>query len=313
LSAADVTGSAARHWPNRWRSRFSVTWTKSLIVGTVILTVFVFVALLAPWLEPYGVHEKVGEVFASPSLGHPLGLDGGGYDVVSRLMEGARVSLLISAAASAVAMLIGGGIGIAAGYVGGRTDGVLMRITDYFIVVPALPLMIVVSAVWGPSLSHVILIVGLLLWAPTARVIRAHVLSLRERAFIRRSQAMGASDWRIVTRHVLPHTRALLVANTVLTVAVAVFFESALAFLGLESADTISWGTIIADGFQRAAISNGAWWAILPAGVCIALVVVGCNLVGTAIEDSANPRVLVPYISRRRFSVERRRHEAEDV
>ena len=312
MNAADVISSAPPRRGAGWLSRFG-PWSKSLIIGTVVLGVFVFVALFAPWLEPYDVREQVGEVFASPSPSHPLGLDGGGYDVVSRLMEGARISLLISGAASAVAMLIGGGVGIVAGYVGGRTGGVLMRITDYFIVVPALPLMIVVSAVWGPSLSHVILIVGLLLWAPTARVVRAHVLSLRERAFIRRAQAMGASDWRIVVKHVLPHTRALLVANTVLTVAVAIFFESALAFLGLESANTISWGTMIADGFQRAAISNGAWWAILPAGVCIALVVVGCNLLGTAIEDSANPRVLVPYISRRRFTVEDHDLEAEEA
>ena len=200
-------------------------------------------------------------------------------------------------------MLIGGGIGIVAGYLGGRIDGILMRITDYFIVVPALPLMIVVAAVWGPNLTHVILIVGLLLWAPTARIIRAHVLSIRERGFIQRAQAMGASNWRILFRHVLPHTQALLVANTVLTIAVAIFFESALAFLGLESANTISWGTMIANSFQRAAISNGAWWAIVPPGACIALVVVGCNLLGTAIEDAANPLVRVPHISRRRFAV----------
>jgi peptide/nickel transport system permease protein len=280
----------------------------SLVIGTLILGTFVVLAIFAPLIEPYGVQTQVGEVFAKPSGSHWLGIDDGGYDVLSRLIQGARVSILIATAASAVAIVIGGGIGIVAGYRGGRVDSVLMRITDYFIVIPALPLMIVVSAVWGPSLSHVILVIGLLLWSQTARVIRAHVLSIRERGFIHRAQAMGASNWRILTRHVLPHTRGMLVANVVLTVAVAIFFESALAFLGLESPSTISWGTMIANGFQRAAISAGAWWVIIPPGVCIALVVLGCNLIGTAIEDASNPRVALPHISRRRFQ----RKEAEE-
>lgn len=277
---------------------------RPLVLGLAIVGGFAFVAIFARVLEPYDVHQQVGEVFARPSGDHLLGIDDGGYDVLSRLIEGARVSLLIAVAASTVAMLVGGGVGITAGYLGGRVDSVLMRITDYFIVIPALPLMIVIAAVWGPSLDHVILVVGLLLWNTTARVVRAHVLSIRERGFIRRAQAMGAGHWRIVFHHILPHTRALLIANTVLTVAVAIFFEAALAFLGLEAADTISWGTMISSSFQRAAISDGAWWAIVPPGACIALIVVGCNLVGTAIEDESNPRVLMPHVSRRRFVVE---------
>jgi peptide/nickel transport system permease protein len=286
-----------------WRRSSIFGRNPSLALGCAIVGGFVLVAVFAPLLEPYGVHEKVGPVFAAPSSQHLLGTDGGGYDELSLLIEGARVSLLIAAAATAVAIVIGGGVGIAAGYLGGRTDAVLMRITDYFIVIPALPLMIVVAAVWGPSLSHVILIVGLLLWSWTARVIRAHVLAVRESGFIHRAQAMGASNWRIMIHHVLPHTRALLIANVVLTIAVAIFFEAALAFLGLESASTISWGTMIADAYQRAAISAGAWWAIVPPGACIALVVLGCNLIGTAIEDSSNPRIRIPHVSRRRVSI----------
>jgi peptide/nickel transport system permease protein len=276
----------------------------SLVIGWLLIALFVSMAILGPLIEPYNPTTIVGHVFAPPSAHHLLGLDDSGYDELSRLITGSRVSLLVGITASAVAMLIGGGVGIAAGYVGGRTDAVMMRITDYFLVVPALPLMIVVAAVWGPSLPHVILIVGALLWSWPARVVRAHVLGLRERGFIHRAQAMGASNWRIVFRHVLPHTRAMLIANVVLTVAVAVFFEAALAFLGLESASTISWGTMIQNAYQSAAISAGAWWAIVPPGVCIALVVIGCNLIGTAIEDSSNPRIRIPYISRRRLTIE---------
>jgi peptide/nickel transport system permease protein len=282
----------------------------SLAIGCAVVALFVVVAILGPVLEPYDVHTQVGDVFAAPSSSHPLGIDDGGYDVLSRLIEGARISLLIGATASIVAMVIGGLVAIPAGYAGGRTDSILMRITDYFITVPALPLMIVVAAVWGASVSHSILIVGVLLWAWPARVVRAHVLTLRERGFIHRAQAMGASNWRIVTRHVLPHTRAMLIANVVLTIAVAVYFESALAFLGLEDASTISWGTMIATAYQRAAISAGAWWAIVPPGVCIAIVVVACNLIGTAIEDSANPRVRMPHVSRRRVEVVAREADA---
>lgn len=290
--------------------RIKRRWQKSIIgrnpslaVGCAIVGAFVLIAIFGRLLEPYSATAQVGGVFAPPSAHHLLGLDDSGYDELSRLIEGARVSLLVGGTASAVAMMIGGGIGITAGYLGGRVDAVLMRITDYFIVVPALPLMIVVAAVWGPSLLHVILIVGVLLWSWPARVVRAHVLSLRERGFIHRAQAMGASRGRIIIRHVLPHTRAMLIANVVLTVAVAIFFEAALAFLGLESASTISWGTMIANAYQRAAISTGAWWAIVPPGACIALVIVGCNLIGTAIEDSANPRIRMLHISRRRASV----------
>jgi len=288
---------AARNLRLRWAN------SPSLVLGCVIVGGFTIVALFAHLLEPYSVHSQVGQVFAAPSLRHPLGIDGGGYDVLSLLIEGTRVSLLIGSAASVVAMAIGGSIGIVAGYIGGRVDAVLMRITDYFIVIPALPLMIIVSAVWGPSLTHVIFVVGLLLWSPTARVVRAHVLSLRERGFIRRAQAMGASNWRIVIHHVLPHSWALLVANTVITVASAIFFEAALAFLGLESANTISWGTMIELSFQRAAVSAGAWWTILPPGICIALIVLGCNLLGTALEHTGNPRARLPHVSRRRFQI----------
>ena len=123
----------------------------------------VVLAVLAPWLAPYPLHQQVGPVFGHPSWSHPLGLDDGGIDMVSLLMWGARISLVVGFAATAVSMLIGGTVGILSGYFGGSTDTVLMRITDYFLVIPDMPLMIVVAAVWGPSLSHIILVIGLLL------------------------------------------------------------------------------------------------------------------------------------------------------
>jgi peptide/nickel transport system permease protein len=303
-----VGGDVVAGAPNR--SRFAGLWAaarrrKAFVAGIAVVVLFTLLAIFAPLLEPYDVHAPSGEVFGSPSGSHPLGLDDGGVDVVSLLMAGARVSMLVALLATALSTLIGGVVGIASGYFGGRVDGVLMRITDYVIVIPVLPLMIVVAEVWGPSLSHVIVVIGALLWTPTARVMRAQVLSIRERAYVLRAKAMGAGHARVIVRHVLPQVRGLLAANAVITVATAIFFESALAFLGLESSDTISWGTMVANAFQRAAISAGAWWSIVPPGLCIALVVLACSLVGSSMEDAGNPRLLAPHIFKRRLIVER--------
>ena len=238
----------------------------SAAVGAVILTVIVLAAVLAPWIAPYGQHEQVGPVFGHPSWSHPLGLDDGGIDMVTLLMWGARISLVVGLAATFVSMLIGGTIGVLSGYFGGKTDTALMRFTDYFLVIPDVPLMIVIAAIWGPSLFHIVIVVGILLWASTARVIRAQVKSVRERVYVKRSRALGAGHTRLVLKHVLPQVAPLLIANTVLTIAVAIFDETALAFLGLGDPARVSLGKMIENAFQRAAISTGAWWAIVPAG-----------------------------------------------
>ncbi len=273
----------------------------SAIVGIVLLTVIVLTALLAPWIAPYGLHEQVGPPFGPPSPAHPLGLDDGGIDMVTLLMWGTRISLVVGFAATAVSILIGGTVGLAAGYFGGKVDTVLMRITDYFIVIPDVPLMIVVAAIWGPSIGHIIIVIGILLWTGTARVLRAQVKSVRERVYVQRSRALGASHWRIVGRHVLPQVAPLLIANTVLTVAVAIFDETALSFLGLGDPSRISLGKVIENAFERAAISSGAWWAIVPPGILVALIILSCSLIGGALEDSLNPRLRVAHLGARTF------------
>src|SRR5262249_7098490 len=199
------------------------------------------------------------------------------------LIWGGRTSLIVGFAATFVAMVIGGGIGLISGYFGGGLDVGLMRVTDYFLVIPDLPLAIIVAAVWGPSLTHLILVIALLLWTTTARIVRAQVMSVRERSYVKRERALGASDTRIIIRHVLPQIGPLLIANTVLTVAVAIFDETALAFLGLGVPGAISWGSTIEFAFLRTAISAGAWWAVIPAGLCVALVIMGCFWLGQAI------------------------------
>jgi peptide/nickel transport system permease protein len=274
-------------------------------VGLGVLLFFIAIAIFAPWIMPYDVHTPAGPPYEPPSWEHPLGLDDGGIDMVSLLIQGGRVSLVVGFAATLVAVLIGGGIGIIAGYFGGWLDSLLMRITDYFLVIPDLPLAIVVAAVWGASLTHLMFVIALLLWTTTARIVRAQVKSVRERVYVKRARSLGASDLRIIFRHVLPQIGPLLVANVVLTVAVAIFLETALSFLGLGDPTAITWGSIIEFAFLRTAISAGAWWAVIPAGLCVAFVIMGCFWLGQAIEDALNPRLKVSYLSPRVFRVRR--------
>ena len=274
---------------------------KSALLGAAILIALVAGAALAPVIAPYGLHTQVGPPFGRPSWSHPLGLDDGGIDVVTLLLWATRISIVVGLAATFVAIVIGGTVGIIAGYRGGAIDTILMRITDYFLVVPDVPLMIVVAAIWGPSLFHIVVVIGILLWTSTARVIRAQVMSVRERVYVKRTRALGAGHIRIVMRHALPQVAPLLIANTVLTIAVAIFDETALAFLGLGDPSRISLGKMIENAFQRAAISSGAWWAIVLPGVVVVLLILGCTLVGQALEDTLNPRLKVSHIGARTF------------
>jgi peptide/nickel transport system permease protein len=274
---------------------------RAAMAAVAFLVSITAVAILAPWIAPYPLYQQVGPVFGSPSWQHLLGLDDGGIDMVTLLIWGTRTSLVVGFAATFVSMVIGGTVGVVAGYFGGGTDTLLMRITDYFLVIPDVPLMIVVAAIWGPSLFHIIIVIGILLWTSTARVIRAQVKSVRERVYVKRARALGAGHTRIVVRHVLPQVAPLLVASTVLTIAVAIFDETALSFLGLGDPSTISLGRIIENAFERAAISTGAWWAIVPPGVVVALLILACSLVGGALEDALNPRLRVAHLSARTF------------
>jgi peptide/nickel transport system permease protein len=204
-------------------------------------------------------------------------------------------------AAAVVAMLIGGTIGLLSGFFGGKTDIVLMRITDYVLVIPDIPLMIVVSALFGRSLTNIILIIGVIYWTSTARLIRAQVKSVRERVYVKRARALGAGNGRLIFKHVLPQVAPLLIANTVLVIALAIFAETFITFLGLGDPSLISWGRLIENAFKDDAILNDAWWAIVPPGVCVTIVILACTMVGQAMEDALNPRLRVGHLSVRRF------------
>jgi peptide/nickel transport system permease protein len=240
-------------------------------------------------------------VFGPPSASHWFGLDDSGYDMTSLLIEGTKVSLIVGLAATLVSMVIGGGVGIAAGYFGGGVDTALMRVTDYFLVIPDIPLMIVLAALFGSSLFNIVLVIGIILWTGTARVVRAQVKSVRQRVYVERAASLGAGHLRLIVRHILPQVAPLLIANTVLTVAVAIFDETALSFLGLGDPTKVTWGSIIEHAFDRSAISVGAWWTLVPAGLCVSVLTIGCYLLGQAIEDALNPRLKVAHLSARGF------------
>lgn len=267
------------------------------IIGLVVVGVFVLSAVLSPVIAPYSVSASSCAVFAPPSGSHWFGCDGAGIDELSLVLHGGAVSMIVGLFATLIAMVVGAGFGILSGYFGGWVDVLLMRITDYFLVVPQIVLMIVIAAVWGPSLSHVIIVIGALMWTGTARVIRAQVMSVRERVYVRRVEALGAGHLRIIFRHILPQVGPLLVANAIIAITAAIFNETALAFLGLSDPNGVTWGTIMEHAFDRAATSAGAWWAIAPAGLAVALFIVGCYLIGRSIEDALNPRLKVSYLS----------------
>jgi peptide/nickel transport system permease protein len=223
--------------------------------------------------------------------------------MLALLIQGARVSLLVGFAAAIVSALIGGAVGLLSGYFGGKTDTILMRITDYMLVIPDVPLMIIVAALFGRSLTNIILIIGVIYWTSTARIIRAQVITVRERVYVKRARAIGATNTRLIFRHILPQVTPLLIANTVLLVALAIFAETFITFLGLGDPSLISWGRLIENAFKDDAILNEAWWAIVPPGVCVTLLILGCTMIGQSMEDELNPRLRVGHLSVRRFSL----------
>ena len=288
----------------RWRALVSpVLRNKSALVALGVLAFFVFLALAGPFLLEEDPKTKVGEVFEPPSREFALGTDGGGASMVAMLVAGARVSLLIGFAAAAISALIGGTVGIVSGFFGGKTDTALMRVTDYFLVIPDVPLMIVVAALFGRSTWNIILIIGIIYWTFTARLIRAQTKSVRERVYVQRARALGAGNSRLILRHVLPQVTPLLIANTVLLIAYAIFAETFITFLGLGDPSTITWGRLIQNAFLDDAIINDAWWAIIPPGVCVMLVVLACTIIGQSLEDALNPRLRTGHLSVKRFRV----------
>jgi peptide/nickel transport system permease protein len=264
------------------------------VAGLAILTVFVTLALLADVLVPearLSVTNAPGAPLEPPSSRFWLGTDELGRSVLDLVIQGSQISLLVGFLATAISMLIGALVGIAAGYFGGWIGALLMRVTDWFLVIPFLPLAIVLAAILGRSLFVIALVIALVTWPGTARVVRAQVLSLKERPYVERARALGANHRQIIARHILPNVFPLIFANTILVVAVAILTEATLSFLGLGDPFSVSWGSILESAFAEGAISLGAWWYLVPPGLCIVLVVLGFTMCGYAFDEILDPRL----------------------
>jgi peptide/nickel transport system permease protein len=264
------------------------------LAGLVILTVFTLMALFADVLVPearLSVTDAPGAPLEPPSSQFWLGTDELGRSVLDLVIQGSQISLLVGFLASAISMVIGALVGIVAGYSGGWTEVVLMRLTDWFLVLPFLPLAIVLVAVLGRGLFVIAFVIGVTAWPGTARVVRAQVLTLKERTYVERARALGASNRQIVTRHILPNVFPLIFANTILVVAIAIYTEAFLSFLGLGDPFNVSWGSILESAFAEGAISLGAWWYLLPPGLCVVLVVLAFTMCGYAFDEILDPRL----------------------
>jgi peptide/nickel transport system permease protein len=292
LTARQVT------WRRR-RASAASTWRefrrhRSGLVGLGILAVFAVIAIGAPlWADASGlkVTEATGGSLEPPSSQFPLGTDDNGRSVLTLLIWGARVSLFVGLFATLISMVIGTLVGIAAGHFKGWPAAVLFRFTEWWLVIPFLPLAIVLATVLGASLFNIVIVIGITSWPGTALLIRAQTLSIEARPFVERARALGAGHWHQMTRHILPNVMPMVFANTTLTVAIAILSETTLSFLGLGDPLRVSWGSMLDDAFGAGAITTGAWWFIIPPGVCVILVVLSFTLVGRAMEEIFNPQL----------------------
>lgn len=264
------------------------------LVGLVLLVLIAALALLAPLLTDQtglDVTKVTGEALQPPSGSAWLGTDESGRSVLLLTWWGARVSLLVGLAAAVLSVVIGTVVGVLAAHFGGWTDALLMRFTDFFLVLPALVLAIALSTVLSRGLGTIVLAIGVTSWPTTARLVRAQTLTVEARPYIERAQVLGGGHRHVIGRHVLPAVLPLVFANTTLSVASAIIMESTLSFLGLGDPSRVSWGSMLKSAMDTGAVTGGAWWYLLPPGVGIVLVVLSFTLCGRAMEAVFNPRL----------------------
>lgn len=271
------------------------------MVGLMMLVTMVLVAVFAPLIATYSPEElakirvTAKDILTPPDAEHILGTDDAGKDVLSQLIYGARISIIVGFSASFMSLIIGTVVGMTAGYFGGRVDTLLMRLVDFLMVIPTLPLMMVIISFWGRGLDKIVMVIGLLYWTYMARLVRSQVISIKERHYVLRAKALGASDFRIILRHIFPQVLPLIIAQGVLDTSNAIIAESSLAFLGLGDPTQVSWGMMLNFAFARA-ISKEAWWFLLPPGFAIVWVSLSLVLIGTALEEIFNPRLKTHHL-----------------
>jgi len=262
---------------------------KGAVVGAIVLLLVVALALAAPWIFPDSPWEIAGPPFRKPGeMGFLLGTDMLGRDVAAGIAHGARVTLLLSVVSTAVALSIGVILGAVAGYHGGWVDDAIMRFTEFFQTIPNFILLVVLVAIFTPSIASIVVAIGIVSWPPLARIVRGEFLTLRSREFVQAAHVLGQSAPRIIFAEILPNSLSPVIVSASLMVATAVLLESALSFLGLGDPNLMSWGYMI--GASRTVIRQ-AWWMSFFPGLSIALTVLALNLVGEGLSDALNPRL----------------------
>ena len=294
LSSLDLAASTAKPLTLRilvWRRyRRHVP----AMISSAVLLALIVMAILAPQItggrDPYATHLK--DFRAPPSAAFPLGTDALGRDVFTRLVYASRVSLSVGLVAVSISLLIGTVLGLAAGYLGGTIDSLVMRFSDVVLSFPTLMIIIVIVSVVGPSIYNVMLVIGLLSWPTVARLVRGNVLSLREQDFVIAARAVGIPGSRIAVRHILPNTMADVVVAGTFGVATAILIEAGLSFLGLGVQPPMaSWGNMLIDA-QSLTILESMPWLWVPPGLMIALAVLSINFIGDGLRDALDPRSL---------------------
>lgn len=274
---------------------YKEVWANKMArTGIIIIAIFAIVAIVGPILMPFkttDIATSSAYVFNKPSMEHLLGTDNQGRDVLAYLVNGSRSSLFVGLTATIISMVLGTLIGIIAGYSGKWIDTLLMRVTDFFLVLPWLPFCMVLAAILGNNVWNIILVIGLTGWAGTARIIRAQTLSVKEQQYVERAQSIGAKNGYIMLKHIFPNVFPLVFSEGILTVSGAILTETALAFLGLGDPTNPSWGTMLNDAYETGAMTMGAWWYFITPGVCVILVALGFTLMGYAFDEILNPKL----------------------
>jgi peptide/nickel transport system permease protein len=299
VTALATASSAQLTSPSRWTpvKRFVAQFVRmpSGVAGLLILVAFIVMALTAPLYisqNDLDVTKVSGPLLAPPSSGYWLGTDLPGRSVALLTIWGSRASLAIGIIATVLTMILGTAVGLLAGHFQGATSRVLMAVTDWFIILPSLPLAISLAAILGQGSTSITIAIAVTSWPGTARLVRAQTLAVGARPFIERARALGAGNSQIMLRQVLPNVMPLVLVSSTLTVAGAILAEATLSFLGLGNPAQVSWGSMISDAFETGAATRGAWWYLLPPGIAIVLVVLGFTMTGRAIENILNPRML---------------------
>lgn len=298
MTTETIESPRAIAWRRR-RQAVARTWhefaaQKGALAGLILLAVTVVLALLLPLISDEGgldVTKADGGALNPPSGRYWLGTDIDGRSVLLMTLWGARISLLVGFSATVLSVLVGTLIGVAAAHFGGWVSTILLRFTDFFLVLPSLILAIALAAVLPQGVFTVIVAIGLTAWPSTARLVRAQTLTIESRPYIERARALGGGHRHVVGKHVLPGVLPLVLANTTLVVGNAVIADATLAFLGVGDPNAVSWGAMLETALNNGAVTRGAWWNLLPPGIAIVLVVLCFTLVGRGLETVLNPRL----------------------